>query len=86
LLHQLARRLLGHAEVFGDVECGGIPRTDPDEREAVRRPDIRIPAARHRLLDALDDLRRDRQRPHRQLKGFSIHPATLTQRSSKWTI
>ena len=83
LLDELAGRLLGYAEIAGDVHHGGVARADPHESEAVRRPHIWKAALCQPALDSVNNVCCGAKNEHRD--GYTTvisHDPSLTDRSS----
>lgn len=72
LVDQLTRRLLGHAEVTGEVGGRRTVRGEPRERESVRGPQPFEAPGDHAVMDALRELTGDGEQGGGQGHGFGV--------------
>jgi hypothetical protein len=87
LLDELTGRLLGYAQINGDIHHGGVARADPHESESMSGPDIREAPLGQPVLDPVNNLRRSAKDEHGNGHATVIsHDSSLTDRSTWLTI
>ncbi len=85
LVHQLARRLLGHPEVRGQVGGGGPVGGEPREGEAVGGPEVREAAGDHPVMDALSEVARHGEQGGGQGQGVGVLHGGIETPLTEWS-